>query len=190
MHSAPVPTNVRYASNSDRSRHESEMTLSANSRHCADRPIACCFSFMLRFLPPPPGPPFCRWPASVVAAAARRLSDPAGAVADREPSAPVSIERIPSLVIHGLGIGDQDTDRRSAGGCGGHDAVLGVAGRDAVGDGHVDPSGAMAAVHGDAELVALGDDTVERDLGAAARLRVDPDAGAATAGAASPPRCR
>jgi hypothetical protein len=32
-HSAPAPVNVRYASNSDRSRHWSELTLSANRRH-------------------------------------------------------------------------------------------------------------------------------------------------------------
>ena len=33
MHSAPLPTNVRYASDSDHSRNESELTLSANRRH-------------------------------------------------------------------------------------------------------------------------------------------------------------
>jgi hypothetical protein len=30
MHSAPLPTNVRYASDSDHSRHQSKLTLSAN----------------------------------------------------------------------------------------------------------------------------------------------------------------
>jgi hypothetical protein len=33
-HSAPVPANVRYASNSDHSRHEPELTLCAIRRHC------------------------------------------------------------------------------------------------------------------------------------------------------------
>jgi hypothetical protein len=35
IHSAPVPNNVRYASNSDRILRRSEMTLSANSGHPA-----------------------------------------------------------------------------------------------------------------------------------------------------------
>src|ERR1035437_8276310 len=39
MHSAPVPNNVRYASNSDRSRHEFELTRCANSRHRASGPL-------------------------------------------------------------------------------------------------------------------------------------------------------
>ena len=33
IHSAPVPSNVRYASNSDHSRHRSEVTRSAKSEH-------------------------------------------------------------------------------------------------------------------------------------------------------------
>jgi hypothetical protein len=39
-HFAPASNNVRYTSDSDHSRHETELTLSARSRH--ERPSAWC----------------------------------------------------------------------------------------------------------------------------------------------------